>query len=500
CTVRVLDSEGGVYKDIEDDEAEIKIRGNSTSSGAKKPFNIKFSSKTNLLGMGKNKKWCLLANMYDKTLIRNQLVFDIAYQTRLRYTPKYRVVEVFVNGYNQGCYLLTDAIKADKTRVDINTDENEFILERDERTDPGRYYFSSPYYGIRFGVNEPEEPTDDQKQWLDDFLYEAETAISSADYSRISQYFDIDSMVDFYIVFEYSKEVDVDVGSTRFYIKGGKIYGGPCWDFDLSCGNYDRSYYNWIYGSSGDSAEGYWARDRFKWYLNLWNCEEFKAAVKTRYAELQDVLVNVYEDNALGKNLIDRTVEKYSSVIDRNYTIWSIYTKYSELERAPLGSYGEEIEYMRDWFRRRNNWFTNRWGIPGAPQLSPRSSYTLENYHVYGVPEKTAAFSVASNFLSDNTYCISPNGVEYGYSDYVANGARVTCGGASCKLMVRGDPVADGQITAADYVFAKRYCLGTVQADEDEFYACNVDGQGDITAVDYVMIKRHVLGTYKIKP
>ena len=41
-----IDSEGS---------GTIKLRGNSTSSGQKKPFNIKFDSKTNVFWFGKAK-------------------------------------------------------------------------------------------------------------------------------------------------------------------------------------------------------------------------------------------------------------------------------------------------------------------------------------------------------------------------------------------------------------------------------------------------------------
>ena len=52
CAIRVIDVYGNV---VEDKDSSIKIRGNSTSSGAKKPYNFKFSGKTEILGMGKAK-------------------------------------------------------------------------------------------------------------------------------------------------------------------------------------------------------------------------------------------------------------------------------------------------------------------------------------------------------------------------------------------------------------------------------------------------------------
>ena len=86
CTVEIIDEEGGTHEIIYDSASKVKVRGNSTSSGEKKPFNIKFSSKTDVLGMGKNKKWCLLANCYEKTLIRNQTVFDFAESLNLDFS------------------------------------------------------------------------------------------------------------------------------------------------------------------------------------------------------------------------------------------------------------------------------------------------------------------------------------------------------------------------------------------------------------------------------
>ena len=143
CTIRIVDKEGGEYAELYDSAASIKIRGNSTSSGAKKPYNFKFSSKTNVFGMGKAKKWCLLANCYEKTLIRNEMVFDFARQTVLRYTPDSVFVDVYFNGVLSGNYILCEAVEDGSSRVDINTDANEFLLERDVRTDEGTYYLST---------------------------------------------------------------------------------------------------------------------------------------------------------------------------------------------------------------------------------------------------------------------------------------------------------------------------------------------------------------------
>ena len=52
----------------------IRGRGNSTWQADKKPYKLKLDKSQDLLGMGKNKHWALLANRFDQSLLRNRLV------------------------------------------------------------------------------------------------------------------------------------------------------------------------------------------------------------------------------------------------------------------------------------------------------------------------------------------------------------------------------------------------------------------------------------------
>lgn len=500
CSVRVVDP-SGEFEDVSTDDAKIKIRGNSTSSGAKKPYNIKFGSKTDVLGMGKNKKWCLLANCYDKTLLRNQMVFDFAYETGLRYTPKYRVAEVYLNGRLQGAYLLTDAVQASSSRVDIDTDGNEFILERDARTDEGTVYFTTSRYGIRFGINEPEEQTPEQYSWLMNFLKEAESALVSGKFENIEKYFDIPSMIDFYIILEYFKNVDIDVGSTRFYIKENKIYGGPCWDFDLSTGNCYSGYYTDYnnVGGSGDSTQGFWARKL--WFRPLLNYDEFRTALYARYLELQDRIVNLYADNVNGESYLTRMTAQYEKTIARNYSEagWSIRRKYSELEHVPVGSYEGEIEYLRKWLEKRNDWLLDQWGLESRLALAENAPYALEGLYIKGLVEKTRVSEFAKAFSNTAISVLGQNGNALGEKAFVYNGAPVSCGGMTYIALLRGDPVPDGEVTAADYAFIKRYFLGTLECDDKlRLDSADANSNGGIDPADYAMVKRHVIGTFAL--
>ncbi len=362
CTVRVEDP-SGKYETITDKKATIKIRGNSTASGRKKPYNIKFDSKQDVLGMGECKKWYLLANMYDKSLIRNKLVYDFAAEIGMAYTQQSTFARLYLNDMYMGSYQICESLGVGDTRVDINTAANDFLLEYEPRphySNPNYTY--TPLCGILFGFDEPSAPTKEQLSYLREFLKSAEGALLSGNREQISRYWDIDSFVDDYIVHEYFKCVDAQTSSTRYYIKNGKIYGGPVWDFDLSSGNADRNYYTTYQDSNGDSSVGWWC-DNGIWYKYFFRTQWFEQELRTRFAELQPMIENLTDDNELGKNRIDRLLDAYGESFEENFGIWSITDKDSDYERIPFRTYEANVEFLRKWLRDRNTWMKSEWSI-----------------------------------------------------------------------------------------------------------------------------------------
>ena len=370
CKIVIVEEKGEASTTLTDASSKIKIRGNSTSGADKKPFNIKFSEKTDVLGMGKNKKWSLLANCFDKTLIRNQVVFDVAKVLNIPYTPDYRVVDVYVDDVLQGCYLLVDSIEVGSTRVDIDTTGNEFLLELDYNPeDPDCKYLTTSKYNIKFAINEPElaDLTTDQIQYVTTFLRQAESALASGNMKEIEKYFDIDSMASFYLIQEFFRNVDVATSSTRFHIKDGKIYGGPVWDFDLSAGNYCEDYYTNMYDRNGNSYAGLYAT-KMPWFGALTKIEEFQDIVNQKFLANQALFVNLYADNELGQNHIDETIDTYKESFDRNHEEagWDPSKIYKEgfiAERTPDATYEANVEFYRNWLKQRNEWLLKEWGL-----------------------------------------------------------------------------------------------------------------------------------------
>ena len=65
------------YADIKSAGIKIRGRGHSTWKLDKKPFQIKFDEKTSVMGMTEAKRYILLANYLDKSLMRNHIAFKM---------------------------------------------------------------------------------------------------------------------------------------------------------------------------------------------------------------------------------------------------------------------------------------------------------------------------------------------------------------------------------------------------------------------------------------
>ena len=118
-TIMVVNADGT----IEYDGALEKMsgRGNGTwgTNNKKNPYNIKLATSTKLLGMPKAKKWCLLANAGDGTLVKNQLTYDFADYIGIKYQTHCKPVDLYVNQQYYGSYDLAEKAEIKSNRVNI---------------------------------------------------------------------------------------------------------------------------------------------------------------------------------------------------------------------------------------------------------------------------------------------------------------------------------------------------------------------------------------------
>lgn len=352
--VQIMDTAGNTM----DLPCQVKVRGNTTSTVPKKSYTFKLEEKQNLFGMGKAKKWALLANCFDPTLLRTSIAFDLAKELQLPYTSEHTVTEVWMDGKYLGCYDLIEPVEVKSARVDIDTEgAKDFLLEYEsKRVETDETYLEVGDW--RFRVEEPESPTDAQKSHMRQVLKNAQDALKSGDYGRVENCLDTESFAKFYLVNEYFKTVDFGFSSVYFYCKDGKLYAGPVWDFDLSAGNVDPAYS--VNYKKGVQPTGLYAAEKH-FYVYLFKYDAFREKLSDIYFAHHTYIEQI---SASGGH-IDSLAAQYDAVFKRNYADggWKITTVYNELMRKPDATYEKNLDYLKNFLTERNAWLSEYYGV-----------------------------------------------------------------------------------------------------------------------------------------
>ena len=393
------------------DTAFTRLRGNASMEFPKKPYRIKFAHKHNVLNSpAKAKKWTLINNYGDKTLMRNQLAFELSRRLGMPYTPFCAYVDVVLNGEYKGCYQLCDQIQVHKQRVNIdemtprdNSGEaltGGYLIEADAYA----YLEASAFWsqkGTSVTVKSPDE---------DSITVEQMNYISDA-YSRMEnnwrQYLDMNTFLRHFLVGETSGNTDT-YWSVFFYKRRGNdtIFTGPVWDFDLAFDNDSRIYpvnnkADYIYRSGG-STTGY--------------MRQLADQVAVYSAEGRAMLLDIWS-KARERGL---TVENFIEYIDSqalmlqesqklNFIRWRIMNQYVHQNPRVWGSYAAEVDNVKDFISKRIPWMDNRLGytyvppVDGLENLSSQPDLS-QPYQVYSVTGQFIGNSV--NSLSGGVYIL----------------------------------------------------------------------------------------------
>ena len=122
CTVSYTGRDGKTS--VNKMNAQVKVRGNWTTSYEKKPLRIKFAEKQSLGELNEGqafKNWLLLAEYKDLSMLRNKTAFTLAHNILEEdlYCSDCELVEVEINGKYWGVYLLAEQQEAAKGRVNV---------------------------------------------------------------------------------------------------------------------------------------------------------------------------------------------------------------------------------------------------------------------------------------------------------------------------------------------------------------------------------------------
>jgi len=344
-------------------------RGNASRDFPKKPYRIKFDEKQHVLDApAKVRKWTLINNYGDKTLMRNLLAFELSRRLGMPYTPYGTAVDVMLNGEYKGCYQLCDQVQVHKNRVEVTemTPEDHdgsaltggYLFEVDAYANQEKSWFRSNY-GNPVTIKSPDEDsiTTDQRNYIrahfNKMEKEWETYLDKSTFLRHFLVGELSGNTDTYwSVFMY-KERDDDM-----------VYTGPVWDFDIAFDNDYRTYpvcnkNDYIYRSGGSCAGHMQSftdniilhnADAKARMLDIWD--------KARHADLTEERLVDYIDQMEAELEASQTL---------NFMRWPILNKKVHMNPKAWGSYAAEVENVRRFMKERLVWMDKRLGYHYVP-------------------------------------------------------------------------------------------------------------------------------------
>ena len=356
--VSIISQDG---KHILSDTITIRERGNASRQFPKKPYRIKFEHKQSVLGSpAKAKKWTLINNYGDKTLLRNPLAYEISKRLNMPFTPFCAHVNVLLNGEYKGCYQLSDQIEVDKNRVNIKemepTDNSGealtggYFIEVDGYADTEISYFYSQR-GTPVTIKSPdeEEITPEQKNYIASHFSLME--------NNPAQYLDYNTFLRHFLVGELSGNTDT-YWSTYMYKHRGNdtLFVGPVWDFDIAFDNDYRTYpvnnkNDYVYRSGG-STVGYMRTLVDKVITSSQGADQLLITwIQARWTGIDAGSLCAY---------IDQQAQTLQQSQRLNFLRWPILNSNVHMNPTSRGSYQAEVDYLKKYIENRVVWFDRK--------------------------------------------------------------------------------------------------------------------------------------------
>ncbi len=439
ATISIIDNGEGMVNHVNDPatvyNTGIELRGHYSQILPQKPYKFETRDEegeelnVSLLGMPEEHDWCLIANYNDKVFMRNTLAYSL-FRDMGHYAARSKYCEVILNGDYQGVYMLMESLKRDNARIDIaklEEDENVgldvtggYIIKCDYWTweDSWELEYSpldAPNSTVRlvYEYPKPEDITYTQKEYIEDFINDFETALYSNDYTNPTtgylKYIDIDSFIDYFIVNELSRNIDGFRKSFWMYkdkneseTELSKLTLGPIWDFDWSFKNiWSCSIFEAQDGSG-------WAHHMNEcnfdivspgWHLRLLQDPVFQNRLRCRW---EDFRSGIMSNDAIN-DYIDETATLLEEAQQRHFDYWGnlgINTGTPEVEQDP-STFEGQVTQFKNWIALRLQWLdTNIPGNAGNCNLVTVNENILDATNLYPNP------------ASDRMYITSPEQVQ----------------------------------------------------------------------------------------
>ena len=362
----------------------IRERGNGSRYELfkKRPYRLKFNDgKSHYMFKGsplqspaKAKKWTLIPNWRDKSLMRNNVAFEMSRRLGLSYTPWIQNVDVIVNGEYKGNYQLCDQVTVDPARVDI-TDMGPGDVDASsisggyllEITSPGgeSYHFSSNQGGIPVDVKSPDadDIVGEQFAYIRSAFNDMESRLWASNYQHPEKGYrsrlDLEGFLRYFLVGEFAGNSDAMWSIYLYKERDDDLFHfGPVWDFDLSMNNDQRTYPangkpNWLfnYGSAVTGIRG---------FVNRILSDPF--ATQT----LASIWKGMRDSGTFTTESLCAYVDSLGAVMDEsqrlNFTRWDNLDEFLTLQQFAPGTYEGELDIIKEYLDERIRWIDKKLG------------------------------------------------------------------------------------------------------------------------------------------
>ena len=354
-----LTSQSGIFQF---DNVQISGHGNSTWVQTKKPYDLKFEKKVNLLGLGKAKKWVLLANALDDTQLRNDIAYYVGRMLGGDWMQNGEFVELYIDGDYRGLYYLVQKVEIAKNLIDLN-DPLGVVVELDNLHTGGICYkaYDENCLVVKDLVDE-ENLAPAMRDFLDSFNA-LEIAAEAGDYEAVEKLIDVESFAKYYLVSEFTSNPDAYNTSWHLYKDGvmDKIHAGVYWDYDLALSNA-----RWG-GSEFFLPEDVRTREKFAFGWKDYDKDGFETELEVdkltskliyylmRMPEFRKVVDDIFAEKMCGRGEeLLGWIEQRVAMIDE--------ARQRDLSRWDKSDVNQESEKLINWVMRRFRHFENEYG------------------------------------------------------------------------------------------------------------------------------------------
>lgn len=470
---------------------KIKGRGNTSWDKPKKGYNITYDKKVSIAGMTKNKKYSLLPNYQDDSLVRNRILYDLSDAVGMPYASDSRFVDFYVNGYYWGSYQMAEKVEPGSLVTDVTGEEylNEdgtikedfpFIAEVDASAGGDDYYVTcngSTKITIKAPEIDPGEPGyDEVKAYVKDKYNALITACRSASRNQstsIADLVDLDSIAKLFLINELGKNWDAGVSSLFLTYKQDangnyKFYGSPVWDYDNSLGNatgVKRDLQN--FGVSDYEAyTGWWCR-----YKGKATSEKNSYNLMNNFARIDEVTktaANVWFDNFVPA-LAHFTGDSFDA--DINSELYTREDLYASIKDSAA------MNYTSGWLLNTGSWIADHSSLYTATYDAESQTMVKSASATHYAQTFEGMFDYACDWMLSRAAWLS----EQFAPDYTP------------KQYILGDVDEDGSATVLDATYIQRYTVEMpVPISEEIMLLCgDVDRDSFVGILDATLIQRY---------